>query len=199
MSELTGGWTQDPLTALGQRQAALLAERLQAEFAGRPVKLYASDLSRAWQTTEIIARRTGLEPTPEPGLREFNNGLAANRTQAEARELEQPMPASSLDWQPWPESETWRQFYQRTVACMDRLSEQAQQPLLLVTHGGAIVNIIVWWLGLDVEWLSRVSFAVAPASISVLRLNQWQERAIERLNDTAHLYAAGLAEPISLA
>lgn len=159
--------------------------------------MYASDLKRAWQTAEIIAGYASLRPVPEPGLREFNNGLAANKTQAEAQALEQPMPASSLDWQPWPESETWRQFHQRTAACMDRLSEDPQHPLLLVTHGGTIVNIIIWWLGLDAEWLSRVSFAVAPASISVLRLNQWQERTIERLNDTAHLYAAGLAEPIS--
>jgi hypothetical protein len=28
--------------------------------------------------------------------------------------------------------------------------------------------------------------------LSVLRTNQWNERTIERLNDTAHLYAAGL-------
>ncbi len=177
----------------------MLAARLHAELADTPLRFYASDLKRAWQTAEIIARRTGLQPIPEPGLREFNNGLAANRTQGEAQQLEQPMPASSLDWQPWPESETWRQFHQRTAACMERLTEDRQQPLLLVTHGGTIVNIVAWWLGLDVECLTRVSFIVAPASISVLRLNQWQEHTIERLNDTAHLYTAGLAEPISLA
>jgi probable phosphoglycerate mutase len=163
------------------------------------VQFYSSDLKRAWQTAQTIADHTGVQPVPELGLREFNNGLAANKTQEEAEQLREPLPAWPLDWQPWPQSETWRQFYQRTVACMERLVKDGRQPLLLVTHGGTIVNIVAWWLELDAEWLTRVSFATAPTSITVLRLNRWQERTIERLNDTAHLYGAGLAEPISLA
>ena len=56
--------------------------------------------------------------------------------------------------------------------------------------------IIAWWLGLEVE--SRTFFNIAPASLTVLTVNRWGERTLERMNDTAHLYAMGLVNPIQL-
>jgi ADP-ribose pyrophosphatase YjhB (NUDIX family) len=43
-----------------------------------------------------------------------------------------------------------------------------------------------------------MSFDALPASLSVLSVTRWSERTIERLNDTAHLYAEGLSETIRL-
>jgi broad specificity phosphatase PhoE len=77
---------------------------------------------------------------------------------------------------------------------MDRLFEEQEALLLLAAHGGTLVNVIAWWLQLDGEMLSKVSFNTHPTSISVLYTDQWGSRELERLNDTAHLYAAGLAE-----
>jgi broad specificity phosphatase PhoE len=77
---------------------------------------------------------------------------------------------------------------------MDRLVEGQELALLVVTHGGTLVNIVAWWLQLDVDGLSGLSFGANPASISVLQANQWRGHELKRLNDTAHLYAAGLAE-----
>jgi probable phosphoglycerate mutase len=123
--------------------------------------------------------------------------LAAEKTWQEADAMMAPMPGTELrlDWRPYPQSETWREFYQRVAECLDRLTRDPA-PLLLVTHGGTIVNIVAWWLGLEVDQLSRVSFPVAPASLSVLTVNHWQEHALERLNDTAHLQMAGLRQPL---
>ena len=192
MNKLTGGWTDSALTELGRRQAACLASRLKREIGDTPCQLYSSDLKRALQTAEIIGKEIGVTPNPVPELRAPNNGVAAGKSVEEAKRYVLELTRPVLDWQPYPQAETWRQFYSRVAACMDRLSSDQEIPLLLVTHAGTIINIVAWWLQLDIDMLCRVSFDALPASLSVLRRNQWNERTIERLNDTAHLYAAGL-------
>ncbi|UCH56880.1 MAG: histidine phosphatase family protein [Candidatus Bathyarchaeota archaeon] len=196
---LTGGWSQTSLTDLGRRQVKVLAERLREELAEAPCALYFSDLRRAAQTAEIIAEETGLTPIPAPDLREFNNGIAADKTKAEAEPYFTPPTRPLLDWRPYPEAETWREFYHRVAGCMDRLHQGQDRPIIIVTHGGTIVNVISWWLRLPLETLSDVSFHASPASITVLNETELRERAIERLNDFAHLRSLGLAPRLSLA
>jgi broad specificity phosphatase PhoE len=193
---MTGGWTDTDLTELGQRQAQCLASRLKREIAAVACHVCCSDLRRALQTADIIGRTIGVTPEPVPELREFNNGIAAGMSEEEARQYARELTSPALDWQPYPEAETWRQFYLRVSACMDRLARDQEELLLLVTHGGTIINIVAWWLQLEIE--SIVSLDASPASISVMRMNEWNERTIERLNDTAHLYAAGLSDEMRL-
>jgi broad specificity phosphatase PhoE len=191
VNKLTGGWTDTGLTELGRRQAACLASRLKHEIGDTPCQLYCSDLKRALQTAEIIGKEIGLTPDPVPELRAPNNGVAAGKSREEAKQYTLELTTPVLDWQPYPQAETWRQFYSRVAACMDRLARNQDAPLLLVTHAGTIINIVAWWLQLDIDMLSKVSFETSPASLSVLRVNEWKERTIEKLNDTAHLYAVG--------
>ncbi|MBN1976877.1 MAG: histidine phosphatase family protein [Anaerolineae bacterium] len=193
---LTGGWTDTGLTDLGRRQAACLASRLKHELEGVPVRFCCSDLKRALQTAEIVGREIGVTAQLVPGLREFNNGVAAGMLREEADKIRREPAEPFIDWQPYPEAETWRQFYGRVAKAMDHLIEEQEELLLLVTHGGALVNIVAWWLQLDGEMLSKVSFNAHPTAISVLYTDQWGSHELERLNDTAHLYAAGLAESL---
>jgi len=106
-----------------------------------------------------------------------------------------PMTEPRLDWRPYPQAETWREFHLRVAECMERLTADPA-PMLLVTHGGTIVNIVAWWLRLGVDQLPQVSFPVDPASLSVLRIGRSNEHTLERLNDTAHLRALGLSQRI---
>jgi probable phosphoglycerate mutase len=198
VNDMTGGWTDSDLTELGRRQAVCLASRLKRELASVPCRLFCSDLKRALQTADIIAQETGLALQLVPALREINNGIAAGKTKKEAQGYARTPTEPLLDWQMYPQAETWRQFYARVAACMARLTSDQDRLLVLVTHGGTIINVVAWWLRLEVEMLSQVSFDAAPTSVSVLRVNQWNERTIGRLNDTAHLYAAGLADNLRL-
>ncbi len=195
---MTGGWTDTGLTELGRRQAACLGARLKREIEGMPCRMVTSDLKRAFQTAQIVGKEIGGTPEPVPELREFNNGIAAGMTQEEAkfyfREPTEPL----HDWQPYPQADTWRRFYSRVSDTMDRLSGHRDGLLLLIAHAGTISNVVAWWLRLEIEMLSKVSFGASPTSISVLDVNQWGEHTIERLNDTAHLYAAGLSDTMPL-
>lgn len=66
------GQTDIPLNAKGLEQAESIATRLQHE----PLQaIYSSDLRRAWQTAEVIARYHELSPIPHPDLREMSYGV----------------------------------------------------------------------------------------------------------------------------
>jgi len=195
--DLMGGWTDTELTELGRSQAASLASRLKRELTDAPLRLYCSDLRRAVQTAEIIGRELGLTPRPFLRAEGDQQGVAAGMTAEEARRHYTEPSEPLLDWRPYPGGETWREFYSRVSGFMERLAD-SDLPAIIVAHGGTIMQIVSWWLGLDMETISRVSFRTSPASVSVLDVTELGERRIERLNDTAHLYHLGLSERIRL-
>ena len=200
VTNLTGGWTDTPLTSFGRQQADCVAARLGQEIGSIPCVLYCSDLRRALQTAEAIGEVLGLTAHPISALREFNTGVAAWKTEdwAEAHVAPRPHKGGGLDRQPFPEAETERRFYERVCQCMDQLCQGNDSMLILVSHGGTIKAIISWWLQLDAERFDLVSFHTTPASITVLHESSWHQQALVRLNDRSHLYDAGLAtrEPI---
>ena len=193
---ITGGWSDTDLTASGIRQAECLAARLERELAGISIQLGSSGLRRAVHTARIIESRLGSPAQVYEPLTDLNNGIAAGKTHAEARRHAIPPSEPVLDWQPYPEAESWRQFFIRVSSFMNEFSSQQASPAVLVTHAATIHVIIAWWLSLPVE--TRVQFSIAPASITVLSLNQWGECSLERMNDTAHLYELGMTNPIQL-
>lgn len=119
------------------------ARRLGQALAGEDiVAIYASDLSRAWQTADHVARATGARLIPEPGLRERSFGCFEGRTFAEV-EVEAPEQAQrwrQRDPHFAPEGgESLLQLYQRVVAAAERLAARHPGELIaLVGHGGVM-------------------------------------------------------------
>ena len=196
VNNLTGGWTDTPLTDLGRRQARCVASRLKSEIGDTSCRMYSSDLKRAFQTAEIIGQEIGTIPQVVPELREFNTGIAAGKTVEWAEEHMAPWPPTGvgLDRQPFPESETPRTFYERVSVCLDQLTQEQDLPMLLVAHGGTIGCAISWWLRLDAAGYVGAYFGTSPGSISVLTLSRFEQHTLSRLNDLTHLYEAGLGE-----
>lgn len=185
---LTGGWTDTPLTAQGHDQARRLAARLAQELGDTPVTLYTSDLRRCQQTAAPIAEQLGVTPLVDARLREHNNGAAANLTVAEAtaRYPDTFNQLWTLDLRPFPEAETWREFATRAGEFLAALPPETPLPIL-VTHGGTLMNLVRWWLRLDLDTLSTSWFGAHPSSITELRADEWGQRGLARLNDIAHL------------
>jgi broad specificity phosphatase PhoE len=199
-----GSWTDVQLTSRGLLQAEALGSRLERILKGVDFQIYSSDLKRAAQTAKIIGKALGMIPLLEPRLREFNAGDAAGMTRGEATKIHREPTKPFLDWQPYPNSETWREFYVRVSAFLQHLTENCSCIPVVVAHGGTLTNIVGWWLGLDMEILARVrvfaharnrvSFKVAPTSLTILGTSNLGERTLERLNDVNHLLSAGLLE-----
>ena len=183
---LTGGWSDVALTELGREQARLAGIRLASIIGDPPFDFYSSDLPRAAQTAEIIAKFLPIKPVFVQGLRELNNGAAANLTKAEAKKIMIPITQPTLDWSPYPGAESWRRMSERLMSFMESVKDNGHDLSLVVVHAGSGNAVIHWWLGLG-HGGQNTSFTLDPCSISRFTINEWGERVMEKLNDTAHL------------
>jgi broad specificity phosphatase PhoE len=74
-----------PMDDVGRRQVTAAAGSLAAAGQCPPVRLVSSDLSRAAETADALARRLGLEVTRDPQLRELYAGAWQGQTHDEIR------------------------------------------------------------------------------------------------------------------
>jgi probable phosphoglycerate mutase len=189
---LIGGWADFGLTAHGVAQASCLAARLKQELAGVSVRLICSDLLRAHHTAEIVGQALAIVPQQTPALRACSYGIAEGRSPEEVSEHWIPATDPLSEWQMYPGAESYRQVYDRAIPCVEGHLAYEGQVLLLVAHRVPCILIVHWWLGLALDRPHQVAFYAAPASVTVLRKEEWGAHAVVRLNDTAHLHAAGL-------
>ncbi|MCX7256497.1 MAG: histidine phosphatase family protein [Polaromonas sp.] len=128
-----------PLNATGQAQALRLAQAL----AGEPIRaIYASDLTRAWETAQHLGRAQQLDVIPEKGLRERRFGEFEGKT---FREIEAHLPEQALRWRQRepdfapPGGESLVQLKQRVEEAAARLAARHPGELIaLVGHGGVM-------------------------------------------------------------
>ena len=180
------GQSDVPLSALGERQAELIAERLAG---GKIDAVYASDLKRAWETASAIAGKSGLQVLPEPRLRELKFGVLEGLTFDEAQSQYPEMIAAWLeDFNRPPEgAETIDLFNLRIVSLLEELKQKHdEQTVLLVAHGGSLSEILRVVLGLSRE--KRWYLEMENTSLSEVLIAE-DFISLKRLNDTCHLAA----------
>lgn len=187
VGEMTGGWTDTPLTPLGLRQAEAAGRRLREELDGQPCRLVSSDLLRAMQTAEAIGEALGVKPVSEPGLREIYNGEATGKTKAEARSIYTPPTRPLIEWVAYPGAENWLQLNRRVSSTMDRLYRDPGENLILVGHGGSLHHVLFWWLRIPDNIIDDINFRLDNACLSRLSISPLEQRLVEKLNDTSHL------------
>ena len=195
VKNLTGGWSDMHLTALGHQQADATAQCLKALLGGQVPQLLSSDLSRARETTEVIAAALGVPPAFHAELREFNNGSAAGLTLDAAKAIELPITYPTVDWIPYKGAESWRTMTDRVTGFLEDIQNATADTTIIVSHANAGVAIVHWWLRLALD--AKISYELEPCSITRLGINVWGERTIIKLNDTAHLRTIGLQESSS--
>jgi probable phosphoglycerate mutase len=127
------------LNATGLWQAQRVGQALAHEDIGA---IYASDLSRAWQTAQEIARPHGLTVQPEPGLRERAFGRFEGLSFAE---IEATLPDQARRWRERdpefePEGgESLLVFRERVTRVASKLAARHPGQLVaLVAHGGVM-------------------------------------------------------------
>jgi broad specificity phosphatase PhoE len=128
------GQTDRPLSDYGRRQAQQLASELADE---RFEAIYASDLSRARVTAEIVGERLGLEVALDPDLREKDWGTWEGLTAAERDRIEFV-------------GESTEAHQERMLRALRRISDRhtGDGRVLVVTHGGSIRRVQVAALGM---------------------------------------------------
>lgn len=180
-----------PLSERGHAQAAALARRL----AGQPVtQLWSSDLPRAWQTAEPIARACDLTIRPWPALQERNFGDLRGR------------PYDSLGVDPLamaeapPAGESIETFEARIDAALDAALVAARGEsgcIVLVSHGLVIHSLLA-------RRIARAPGVALPpriANTSISAISAIDPGTPPRatlIDCTAHLAGASADDPLAL-
>ncbi len=199
--EICMGQMDIPLNEQGRRQAALTAERLASEHLNI---IYSSDLSRAVETAQIIARRQPHHPEVivRKDLRELHYGhwQGYKREDLEERFPEaftagDPHRVDPLSFQP-KGGESMRQLYERAVRAFQEILEKHQgQTVAIVAHGGVIRHVVNYVLQQGAPLFrdaqdTFISFGFAVSNCGITLIQQEPEGLVIRtLNDTCHLQA----------
>lgn len=182
------GYLDPPLNATGRAQARLVALRL-AKVGAQA--LFSSDLQRASETAEHIARATGLRLIQKLSLREINfgswQGLSSQEIRTRDPEVYAARKANPYDVAPHG-AETWRQFFARTIRAVDQiLVSSPAERIILVSHSGVCTVLGLRALGLDCT--GKRTFDSHNCGIHVIAIEGDKWRAV-RFNDILHLVSA---------
>lgn len=188
------GRAEIPLDAQGREQAQRAGEWLRKQYVIHA--LYASPLSRAYETATIIGDAIALSPLVTADLIEFDFGIVSDR---DAEELAQLEPALYQELREWltvtwdspmirpriPGMEDEAAFRARIVAFWDTIQQAHRgQTVAAVTHGGVIKGMLTLVAGGDLR--RHMPFWADNASISVIDFHKGGA-TICLFNERSHL------------
>jgi len=178
------GWVAVPLNANGKAQASSLARFIRH----MGVKaIYSSDLRRAVETADPIARETGLEPVYDARLRERSVGLWQGLTLTEIREwYGEEYQALLTDRESFkiPGGESRAEVRTRVIESFREIMKQNKgETIAVVSHTTAILTMLVDLIpsydpaGVDLD----------NTSVTTIRCDDDGKWVIVAVDDTLHL------------
>lgn len=184
-----GGHSATPLSPLGIQQADLTAQFLSREKIGA---IYSSDLLRAVQTAEPLAKLINQELNSTSDFRERHVGVLEGLTFDEARE-QYPADYYALVNRKIShvitEGESYRQLLNRTMKALRKiLREHRGQKIAIFSHTGAICFMTLNLLGA----IHRKTYNPPWLVTSNCGINRFEFRGrnntrLLNINDTRHL------------
>jgi broad specificity phosphatase PhoE len=174
------------LSAEGRGQVASLAERLKNENLDA---IYTSPLSRTLETAHILASPHGLEPTPEPCLREIDYGHWEGLSRTE---VERDFQTEYAIWQEDPFTiapqggESGLNVLNRILPVVRRIVEtHRHRSVLVVSHKGTNRLLISSLLGFDMRSY-RDRLDQSPAALNILDFMSEVRPRLRVFNDVSH-------------
>jgi len=177
-----------PLNAIGQAQALAASKVLSLE---KFDAIYSSDLCRARQTAQPVASFLAREILLERDLRERHYGIFERLTYAEVKERYPEDYARFEAHDPeyaFRTGESFRNFYERSVAVVSRIVNQHEdQSVLVFTHGGVLDMLYRFITGFPLG--AARDFGIPNAGLNRIEVTpaSWQIRSWA---DIAHLDGA---------
>ena len=185
------GMTDIELSEEGLRQAECAAKR----FKNIKIdKIYASPLKRAMKTAEKIAAEKGLEIISEDDFREIHFGEWEGKTVPELTEkygesytnfIREPHKYG------FPGEGSVENVINRIKPGIDRIIAEEKENVLIVSHGGIIRLMIMYIMGLDSSWFTKMW--INNTGVSIVEIKN-DRRLLLTLNDSAHLAETGQNE-----
>ena len=183
---MVGSWTDWPLTDLGLAQADAIGKKLAAELGSCRPALYSSDLLRAKQTAEQIARQLGATPILRQELRDRNLGRCCGKSVQWLREnLE--FQENTIDDRLFSDGERLRDAWNRLRPFFQEIMDDSQETILLVSHGNLLGLFHAMFLGMDVEILNSCQLSGPAGGVSHLIVKEDGRRQAWRIGDLSYL------------
>ena len=188
---LTLGRADVPLNERGRAQARAVA----TSFTRAPAAIYASPLSRAFETAFAIGAATGVDVVMEPDLIEMDVGEMEHLAGAELRDrypdfLRVWLSNNAADAR-MPGGETLREVQDRAWQAIERMRDaHADGEVVAVTHNFVILTAVCRALNLPLFEFRRMRHGLASKTLIDIRDSG---ATLIQLNDHAHLLAAGLS------
>lgn len=180
------GHTDITLSVKGREQAVNLAERL------KDIKIqavYSSDLGRARETAEILAKPHQLDVHALSDFREINfgqwEGLTYQEISEKYGEVCSQWFANPLITQ-IPDGESLQDLVTRCSKALHTIiREHPGETVVIVAHGGVIRTIVGTSLGLDMNYFWKLR--VDNVSLSIIEYHGLDKAILELYNETCHL------------
>ena len=184
-----GGHTNTPLSPRGRKQSIATAQALTSESLSA---IYSSDLPRAMQTAEPLAKLTRIEIQATDAFRERSVGVMEGLTFEEAAEKHPDQYAALLrrDFEHvLSGGESYRQLLDRASQKLDEAIEQHKGGRIAVfSHTGTICILALHLMGaLDAPELKAVWIATSNCGISRFEVREDGFLRVLTVNDTRHL------------
>jgi broad specificity phosphatase PhoE len=179
------GQLDSSLTPTGLAQSRALAARLARHTI---TTLYSSDLGRALQTAQIVAKSTGRRVVTDSRLRERHLGIFQGLLKAEIQQKfpdEHRLFKSAGPDHVTPGGESARQAFERIFGCLEELaSRHAGEPTAVITHGGVVSALLRHTVGIPLDAPRRFERRNASWNVFSWKEGKW---FLETWGDVSHL------------
>ena len=176
------GMTDIELSQTGIKQAECAAKRFENIEID---KIYCSPLKRAMATAKPIAKAKKLDIIPEENFREIHFELKAKYGDTYMNFIKNP------HLYDFPGEGNISNVINRLKPSLDRIIENESGNILIVSHGGIIRLMIMYIMGLDNSWFTKMW--INNTAISIVEIKD-DRRLMLTVNDSAHLSDIGQNE-----
>lgn len=183
---MVGSWTDWDLTEFGKKQADNIGKKLKEKFTGKTAVIYSSDLKRAKQTAEAIAKHLGTEPIFRQELRERNLGKCCGKSVEWLREnIEHP--EKTIDDRLFSDAESRRDVWNRLQPFFNEVMESDEENVIIVSHGDLLSIWNAMYIGLPAESCCQVEIHGPSGGVSHMILDDDGKHRVRHINDMSYI------------
>lgn len=183
---MVGSWTDWDLTELGRTQADNIGKKLQEELAGKNVVLYSSDLKRANQTADPIAKYLNVDIILKQELRERNLGKCCGKSVQWLREnIESP--ENTVDDRLFSDGESRRDAWNRLLPFYQEVMDSDEENIIIVSHGDLLSIWNLMFIGLPVEAYYQIDIHGPAGGVSHMSVGDDGKHRIRHISDMSYI------------
>lgn len=185
-NNMVGSWTDWDLTELGKVQADRIGKKLCDELANKAVVIYSSDLKRARQTAQEIAKYLKVEPIFRKELRERNLGKCCGRSVQWLRENIE-CEVKTVDDRPFLDAESRRDAWNRLYPFFEEVMASEEENIIIVSHGDLLSIFNAMYIGLSVESYYQVDIHGPAGGVSHMIVGDDGKHRIKHISDMSYI------------